>query len=135
MIINDISSSKRGHIGELSEENSRFGASSTNRTTIKAIVPLSETVGYSTFLRSISKVNILFLSFLNEIIKNDHREKQVSWWISNVLNLLEDKNKRKLFQVISDTTLSFYLNIWNQECSYSLARVFLFNIKSVLSRQ
>ncbi|KAL4460614.1 hypothetical protein ABPG72_002901 [Tetrahymena utriculariae] len=60
-IINDISSNKRGRIGEMIEEKSRFGSMSPNRTTINAIVPLSETVGYTTFLRSISKGEASFL--------------------------------------------------------------------------
>ncbi|EGR29014.1 hypothetical protein IMG5_164730 [Ichthyophthirius multifiliis] len=62
-IINDISSNKRGRVNELIEENKMFGlqSSQSTRTLIKAVVPLVETVGYSTYLRSISKGEAHFL--------------------------------------------------------------------------
>ncbi|EAS05318.2 elongation factor Tu GTP-binding domain protein (macronuclear) [Tetrahymena thermophila SB210] len=77
-IINDISSNKRGRIGEMVEEKSRFGSMSPNRTTINAIVPLSETVGYTTFLRSISKGEASFLmKFKNFEFVGGQKQKEI----------------------------------------------------------
>ncbi|KAL4428899.1 hypothetical protein ABPG74_001386 [Tetrahymena malaccensis] len=77
-IINDISSNKRGRIGEMIDEKSRFGTMSTNRTTINAIVPLSETVGYTTFLRSISKGEASFLmKFKNFEFVGGQKQKEI----------------------------------------------------------
>ncbi len=38
------------------DENSKFGKNVSERSIINSVIPLIETVGYSTFLRSISKV-------------------------------------------------------------------------------
>jgi len=66
-VMNDIISTRRGKVIEMKEEKSNFGGQGLQRTMIQAVVPLQETVGYSTYLRSITKVNfcmrILLKSF------------------------------------------------------------------------
>jgi hypothetical protein len=38
------------------EEKDRFGKSSSNRSKMNAVIPLEETIGFSSYLRAISKV-------------------------------------------------------------------------------
>lgn len=64
-IINDILGNKRGKVGEISEEGSKFGKSASERSIINSTMPLIETIGYSTYLRSISKVNNCFHHYNN----------------------------------------------------------------------
>ena len=60
-VIHDLIASRRGRIVEIIEEKNHFGKKESDRSQIKAVIPLMETIGYSTFLRSISKVtNIIF---------------------------------------------------------------------------
>eukprot|EP01017_Pseudomicrothorax_dubius_P028950 TRINITY_DN3485_c0_g2_i3.p1 TRINITY_DN3485_c0_g2~~TRINITY_DN3485_c0_g2_i3.p1 ORF type:complete len:627 (+),score=218.06 TRINITY_DN3485_c0_g2_i3:30-1910(+) len=55
-IVQDIVSNRRGRIDELNSYSTKFGGvSEVPRSIITSTVPLSETLGYSTFLRSISK--------------------------------------------------------------------------------
>ena len=55
-VLNDILSQRRGKVNEIKEEPSQFGTQGLQRSTILAVLPLQETVGYSTFLRSLTKV-------------------------------------------------------------------------------
>ena len=47
-IMNDLISVRRGKVDEILDDKSRFGKEISGRTIIKGIIPLSETVGYST---------------------------------------------------------------------------------------
>lgn len=58
LLMNDIITNKRGRIIEIRPEEGRFGEDTSKRSNINAIVPIVETIGFSTYLRSISKVNI-----------------------------------------------------------------------------
>ena len=46
--MNDLISVRRGKVDEILDDKSRFGKEISGRTIIKGIIPLSETVGYST---------------------------------------------------------------------------------------
>ena len=63
-VINNIASSRRGFIENISEENSRFGSKFSERNIVKATVPLSETLGYATYIRSISQVYFILFYFI-----------------------------------------------------------------------
>ena len=65
LIMNDIISARRGRIIEIKDEIGRFGGEDDKRKILVANIPLTETLGYSTFLRSITKVNELFLKLRN----------------------------------------------------------------------
>ena len=67
-IMNNILSHRRGKIEEIADEKSNFGLNISDRNKIFAQMPVSETIGYTTYLRSVSKVILFFLS---------NREKQV----------------------------------------------------------
>jgi translation elongation factor EF-G len=54
-IINDILSARRGRIIDILDEGSKFGHLESTRTLIRGFVPLEATIGYTTFLRSVSK--------------------------------------------------------------------------------
>ncbi|KRW99958.1 Translation protein, beta-barrel domain [Pseudocohnilembus persalinus] len=60
-IMNDVMKQRRGKVIDIQEENSKFGQQVSNRFLIKAEIPLLETVGYSSYLRSISKGEAAFL--------------------------------------------------------------------------
>lgn len=62
LLMNDIISNKRGRIVEMREEEGRFGREGMRRNNLNAIVPVVETIGYSTHIRSISKVLSIQLS-------------------------------------------------------------------------
>lgn len=55
--MHDLITNRRGRIDLVSDEKHRFGKFLSDRNDIKGYVPLSETIGYATYLRSISKVN------------------------------------------------------------------------------
>lgn len=61
--MHDIVSNKRGRIELVEEEKDRFGKTSSNRSKMNAIIPLEETIGFSSYLRAISKVKKLFRIF------------------------------------------------------------------------
>lgn len=63
-ILTELISMRRAKVGDIEEEGSRFGKSESDRSLIRALVPLSETLGYTTHLRSISKV-------INQIFKSN----------------------------------------------------------------
>jgi elongation factor G len=54
-IMNDLVSTRRGLIDQIGEDQNRFGKHRSDRSTIKGTIPLQETIGYSTFIRSISQ--------------------------------------------------------------------------------
>ena len=58
-IMNDIVGVKRGRILDIKEEIGKFGESESQKKLIIGVIPLVETLGYSTYLRSISKVFII----------------------------------------------------------------------------
>lgn len=57
--MNDFVAQRRGKIDDLIEDKSRFGESS-RRTLIKGSIPLQETIGYSTNIRSMSQGEAYF---------------------------------------------------------------------------
>ena len=59
LLMNDIISNKRGTIGEINDEENIFGSEEVKRSNINAIVPVIETIGFSTYIRSISKVCVI----------------------------------------------------------------------------
>ncbi|KAM3136844.1 hypothetical protein pb186bvf_011103 [Paramecium bursaria] len=59
-IMNDLISVRRGKVDEILDDKSRFGKEISGRTIIKGIIPLSETVGYSTQIRSLSQGEAYF---------------------------------------------------------------------------
>ena len=55
-IMNELITMRRGRVDMMQEEKDRFGKARSERQELKCKVPLIETVGYSSQLRSISKV-------------------------------------------------------------------------------
>ena len=58
-VMNDVISGRRGRVNEIEDEKNVFGTGGLQRTTLHAVVPLEATIGYSTFLRSITQVNLM----------------------------------------------------------------------------
>jgi len=65
-VIHDIMANRRGLVLDLQESNKP--EKEYERTTINAVIPLDETLGYSSYLRSLTKVYlvIFFLIFKGE---------------------------------------------------------------------
>jgi translation elongation factor EF-G len=59
--MNDLISNRRGRVEVINDQTNVFGKIQSDRNEIQGIVPLIETVGYSTYLRSISKGEASFL--------------------------------------------------------------------------
>lgn len=83
-IVTDVVNKRRGHITELQDLGVKFGGSSESpRSLVKCSVPLAETLGYSTYLRSVTKGEATFTmafkeyepvsqSKMEEILANPH---------------------------------------------------------------
>ena len=58
-LLNDIINGRRGKVGEILQEGSRFNKSDEGqRSLIHATIPLEQTIGYATYLRTMTKVYI-----------------------------------------------------------------------------
>jgi elongation factor G len=78
IFLNDIVSGRRGKIGEIKSETSKFQKELEERSIISAVIPLESTVGYTTFVRSISKGEASFvMKFKNYDSMNPGRQKEV----------------------------------------------------------
>ena len=78
IFLNDVVSNRRGKIGEIKGETSKFQKETEERSTINAVIPLESTIGYTTFMRSVSKGEASFImKFKNYDTMNMGRQKEV----------------------------------------------------------